>query len=113
MITLATNSKNSIYKDGTGSIALLSGAEALAQTLGQISRTRRGEMPFNTKDGVPYWDTIFQTKDVLLFEAAMRAEFNKHPEVTGVESFNVQTDGEVITYTAQVLTIYGALKIDG
>lgn len=113
MITLGTNDTNSIYADQTGSLVVLSGAVALAQTLGQISRTRRGEMVFATDKGIPYWDTVFQTKDILMFEAAMRAEFMKHPEVNRINSFVVTISGEELAYVSEIDTIYGVVKVNG
>lgn len=114
MITLATkNDTYSIFVDKSGNIATLTGAEALAQTLGQISRTRKGELMYATNRGIPYWDTIFQTQDYQMFEAAMRSEFMRHPEVTGILSFNVSQDGDDIIYEAQVNSIYGVVKVNG
>jgi len=63
--------------------------------------------------GIPYADTIFLTKDVLMFEAAMRNEFLSHPEVTGVNSFTVNIDGEVLTYSAEINSIYGKVSVNG
>lgn len=113
MITLATNDNNSIYVDKNGNIATLSGAEALAQTLGQISKTRRNEMLYAKNRGIPYWDTVFQTQDFQLFEAAMRSEFMRHPEVTGILSFVVEQEGDDLVYEAQVTSIYGTVKVNG
>jgi len=113
MITLAVDGNNSIYLDSSGNLAILSGAEALAQTLGQMSKTRRAEMLYAIDRGIPYADTIFLTKDVLMFEAAMRNEFLSHPEVTGVNSFTVNIDGEVLTYSAEINSIYGKVSVNG
>lgn len=113
MITLATNSSNSIYVNASGNIATLDGAAALAQTLAHMSQTRRSEMLYATDRGIPYWNTIFSTKDVLMFEAAMRTEFLAHPEVTGIDSFAVTIDGETLTYTATVNSIYGEVLVNG
>jgi hypothetical protein len=113
MITLGTNGSNSIYLNEFGSLVVLSDAQALAQTLGHISQTRRAEMMYATDKGIPYWDTIFMTKDVLMFEAAMRNEFLSHPEVTGIESFTVNIDGETLTYEAKVNSIYGEVLVNG
>jgi len=113
MITLAVDENNSMYLDSSGNLATLSGADALAQTLGQMSRTRRNEMLYATDRGIPYADTIFLTKDVLMFEATMRNEFSLHPEVTGINSFTVSIDGDVLTYSAEVNSIYGAVTVNG
>ena len=113
MITLAVNTDNSIYVDSTGNLAVISGKEALAQTLAQISRTRRGEMVYNVQDGVPFMETVFQIRDPLQFEAAMRAEFMKHPEVTGVLSFDMTQEGNEVKYSAQVDSIYGTVEVNG
>lgn len=114
MITLATTAEtNDIYADKSGNIAIISGAEALAQTLSHISQSQRNEMIYATNRGIPYRDTVFQSKDFLLFEAAMRSEFMKHPEVTGIASFVISQDGEDVTYEAQVNSIYGLVRVNG
>lgn len=113
MITLAVDDDNSIYTDLTGNLSILSDKKALAQTLAQISRTRRGEMMYNKQDGVPFMETVFQTRDPLQFEAAMRDEFMKHPEVTGVMSFDMTQEGNEVKYSAQIDSIYGTVEVNG
>lgn len=114
MITLATKSgTNSIFVDKNGNIATLSGKEALAQTIGQITRTRRREMMYAINRGIPFWDTAFQNQDFQLFEATMRSEIMRHSEVTGIISFNMEKSGDDLTYEVIVNSIYGTVTVNG
>lgn len=113
MITLAVGPNQDMVINASNSLVLLSGKEALAQTIGQICRTRRGEMALYKNIGVPFWDSIFQTKDVIMFEAAMRAEISRHPEVTGIDTFEVTIDGNEIKYTGTIRSIYGEIPVNG
>lgn len=113
MITLGVDSTNSIHLNNLYSLVILSGKEALAQTLGQISKSQLGEMPYNQQEGIPYMDTVFQQRDFILFETAMRAAFLNHPEVNYVISFDMSQDGDQFNYTAQVDSIYGTITVNG
>ena len=82
--TIATDSRNDIYIDAFGKLAMSTEQEALSNIVLNVFRTNYGELQFNTDDGIPYFATIFNnTPNVRMFEAFLRS---RALSISGVES---------------------------
>lgn len=75
------------------------------------SQMLRGENPYNTTEGVPYMETVFQQKKPFEFEEALRAEIEAVPGVRGVQGVRLLQVDEVLQYEATVQTDYGTVKL--
>lgn len=58
MDTIALNSDWDLYADANGNIAKLTGDDALAQDVASACRLFKGELFYDTTQGVPYWQSI-------------------------------------------------------
>lgn len=114
MLTIATNSDNDIYIGADGNIALARDVEAVSQTAEHYAKTVLNEMIQDFDRGVPFFIVAFgSSPSIPQFEAAMKARILQSPGVTGIRSFETSQDGDVLRYTAQIETIYGAGIVNG
>ena len=110
----ATESHNDLYLDKGGSLAILLGAEAVAETSEHFAQTLRGEMIYETQSGIPYLGQTFErSPNLAQFEAALRRRLEAVPEVTSIEALDVQWVSGEIKYTATLETPQGLVSING
>lgn len=106
--TLAVDSNNDIYIDGTGNIAIATGLVAVLQTCEHVAKAILKEMVFAQDRGMPYFETVWNgTPTTNPFEAAFRSRVAQVPDVTGVTDLEVTQVADRFTYTATISTIYG------
>ena len=100
---------NDIHLSG-GTFAMRSGREAYSEIIESAVRTRVGELPLDTAQGIPYFETVFQsTNKIPDFESAIRARIEELYFVEGVTSLATDFDREngVLRYTVTVETTDG------
>ena len=100
---------NDIFLSG-GQIAMSSGSEAYASIIESAVRTRAGELPLDTGQGIPYFETVFQSPNMIPdFEAAIRSRIEELYFVDGVTSLVTEFDRNsgVLRYTVKVETTDG------
>ena len=106
--TLAVDSNNDIYVDGTGSLAVATGVAAVLQTCEHVVKAILKEMVFAQDQGMPYFETVWNgSPSTDPFEAAFRLRIAQVPDVTGIEDLQISQVGDAFTYTATISTIYG------
>lgn len=114
MITLLSNSSNDLAITPAGSIAPVSGIDAIAQTCRQYMQARLGEMYYNADQGIPFADIVWAgSPNVAQFEAYGRARLLQVPDVIEVSSFDARLVGDVLGYTATIRTTAGETKLNG
>jgi hypothetical protein len=114
MKTLATNQDFDIYLGPDGNLAITDGLEAVKQTCEHVSRTRLAELPYAQSRGIPFFTVGMGTDpDTSLYDMYLRKALMTVPDVIGVASINFTLDGEVLSYTAEIKTIYGMEKASG
>ena len=112
-MTIQTDPENNdiAFTDGR-MIVLIQGGPATAQDLRLKSLMRLTENQYNVQDGVDYFGTIFTPQPN--FDAARQSiarNLLEVPDVLSIQSLIIDVAGDVFTYTAQVVTIYGPLNI--
>ncbi len=113
MSTLAVNDDNDIYAVNGVLQFLPSGAEATSQTVKRRMQTYLGEVLYNVNEGVDYFGTVFNgSPNVLTFESSARSNILDVQDVTGIESFTAEASNNVLTYTAEINTIYGTITVN-
>lgn len=91
----------------SGQIAMSSGKAAHATIIECALRTRLGELPLDTEQGIPYFDTVFQSsRQIPSFEADLRARIEELPFVEEVGDLDTEFDREkgVLRYSVTVVT---------
>lgn len=114
MKTISTDLNNDMYIGDDGNIAMSYDIVAAAQTAKHFAATLKSEMIHEYDLGIPFFITAFGANPSLpQFEAATRRRILEAPEVTGIRSFQVQQDGDILRYTAVIETTYGTATLNG
>ena len=114
MIGLDLNNNNDIYIDVSGNLALVQNINAVKISISCATKTTYGEIPLNTKLGIPYFATIFTAHpDVDLWESYMKDTINNLPDIVSVEYFTTNISKGILTYTTLILSKYGEVSING
>ena len=111
--SIAINANGDMYLDGSGNIAMVSGADAVGQNCVTAMRAVKGEMEYDLTGGMPYAATAFQTYNPIAFEASARKIIGAVTGVTAVTAFVVNKLQNTLQYTASIQTIYGPTTITG
>jgi hypothetical protein len=112
--TLGVNSSDDIYLDSSGNLVVVSGLDAVLQTCEQVAKTLLGECVLNTTLGVPYFETVWNgSPNVQQFTAGLRTAILSVPDVVEIVSLITSQNGDVLSYTAVIRTVYGSGAISG
>lgn len=98
-----------IYLDTSGNLAIVSGIQACEQNCQTAMLAMQGEMMYAMENGMPYAQTAWDNYDPDMFEAAARLVLNAVQDVVSVISFTQQLNGNSLSYTAVIQTIYGTI----
>lgn len=112
--TIARDENCDLYLDDNGAIATIEGADACAQIISAKMRTSLGEMQLNMQNGVPYFQTVFVDKSFIpIWQDQVIKMLEAIDFVTEVSSFDCNTDGDMLKYTAEIKTDNGTVTING
>lgn len=113
-IAFGSNENNDLYLDANGNLAIVSNLNAVLQGCEQAVKTQLGELVLQTTLGVPYFDAVYTgVPNINAFNAAIRSAITSIPGVVQVVSLDIEQNGDVLNYTAQIETEYGAGAING
>lgn len=114
MQTIAINANNDIYLDNSGNIAVKTDINAMADIFTNKSQTNKGELLYNTEKGIDFFNTIFSSPYYPdLFQKEVVNELEDTDETQRVSSFEGEVNEDVYTYTAQIITSYGEVTLNG
>lgn len=112
MRTFATTDTNDLALVGR-SLSLASGIDAVLLVCRHCAQAILGEMVFAADQGMPYFETVWVgAPSSAPFEAAFRERIAQIEGVESIESLEVFQEGDVMRYSARILTIYGAGEIN-
>ena len=110
--TIQVNENNDIFLPDGRNLNILQGAPACAQSVRQACLMRLGENVYDQLDGIDYLGTIFVgNPDYDAARQSIAAAIMKVPDVIGIESLTIDIQGDVLIYTADILTSYGKLTV--
>ena len=110
--TLAVNSNNDLYLDNSGNIAIAYDLDAVTQGCEQVTRTKLGEIPYDTLLGMPFFEAVWVgVPNIRRYEAALSTAILSVPDVLALDDLTVTQEGEVLSYTAVITTEYGEGEI--
>lgn len=113
--TLARAANNDIFLFA-GQLAMVDGMFAQSQIIKAAILTVKGELQFDTEQGIPYFDTVFKNQNnIYLWRAFVIRRVREFDWVKDVTSFEHTVDNEnhVINYTMTLVTNDGAVTIRG
>lgn len=88
--------------------------DVVLQNCDQSMRQQLGELPYNQQKGVEYLNNVFNgNPNFQAFEFQARREIQNVDGVIRVQSFDYSLTDGVLSYTAEIKTIYGVDQISG
>lgn len=114
--TLQTSAapSNDLVLNSSGSLTMLSGVEAVAQAATNACLTQLGECILQTGLGLPNFGLIWVgVPDYSIWQTYLQQTLLDVNGVTKVDSINLTANNKILTYNAQIQTIYGATTITG
>lgn len=111
MTTLEMDAHNNLVVENN-TLKTITGIIACAQD----TRTRvgivRGENPYNTTQGIAYFDDVLGKMGGFDFlRLAITDRILDNPEINGVRELKIESTGDNTTVTADIETIYGVTQI--
>lgn len=113
-LMIATDSKNDIYINPDGKLAMVQGLEATLQACAHACKAQLGEMVLALLQGIPNFQTIWNgAPNVVQFEAYIRKTLLQVVGVVDVLDLVTGISDNVLSYEATILTIYGQEVLNG
>ena len=82
--------------------------DVVKQNVDQAMRQQLGELNFDADKGIQYFDNLFEgNPNYQRFEAQARTQILNVEGVTGINSFTYSVSNNVLSYTTEIVTIYG------
>lgn len=114
MKTIAINGNNDIYLTSSGSLAVKEDLEAMADILTNKVQTNKGELIYDTEKGIDFMNTIFNSpSEPELFQAELIEQLEDTDGVKNVYSYSSSVANNVYSYTADIITDYGNITLNG
>lgn len=105
---------NDLYRGADGNISMVFNVDAASTVSRNFAQTIRGEMIYDVQSGVPFWPTAFGANPNLnQFEAALRRRLLQVPNIFEVASIEFSQNNDVLSYSANIRTIFGVAQING
>lgn len=114
MITIAINENNDIYLNSSNNLMTKTDINALADILTTKSQTNLGELLYDTTKGIDFLGTIFNSpSEPAFFQSELIQQLEDTENVQSVYSFTSNTQDNVYSYTAEIISDYGNITLNG
>lgn len=114
MITIAINENNDIFTDSSNNLVTKKDIYAVADVLVNKSQLNLGELLYDTTKGVDYLGTIFNSpSEPAFFQSELIQQLEDTENVQSVYSFTSNTQDNVYSYTAEIISDYGNITLNG
>lgn len=111
-LALGLNANNDLYVTPNGTLAIVTGIAAVAQTCLTATKAQMGEMVLNTTSGIPNFQDVWNgVPNLAQWQAALQNTLQNVPGVVKVVSVTTGASGSTLSYTAVIETIYGQTTI--
>jgi hypothetical protein len=112
MITILTDSNNDIHLNGSDSLAMATGIDAVKASCEYAVKTMMGELIYQGDLGVPNFNLIWNgNPNIPQGENAIRETLLRVENVTGVSSIEAFVEGDIFKYNAVINTIFGEVTL--
>lgn len=100
-----TKDYHDLYLDGTGQIALVESKVCHAQIIESVILTVSGELQLNTSKGIPYFETIFESRMYLnTWKSYVENAIYNFDWVDIIDEFDCRFLGDTLYYNMTILT---------
>ncbi len=114
MSTFGVNKNNDIYLGSDGNLVIIpTGIEATLEVCEHYAKAQRGEMIYQTNQGVPYQGTVFADLNQNQFRGNLGRQLLRVADVEEVLSIDTTQIGDVLDYVAAIKTSFGVGSING
>lgn len=112
--TLGINANNDLYLGPDGNIVLLSGLDAVVTACKNACLTQLGECVLQQGIGLPNFQTVWVgVPDIAIWQSYLQNVILAVEGVTQVTSITISAQNNVLSYVAEIQTIYGNTVING
>ncbi len=114
MQVLATDETNDLVLNNNNRLKMLTGANAVGAATEHTVSTLLGEMIYQSTDGVPYQEVVFNgVPDLVQIQFYIVREIHRVTGVVRVSDFTINFLDNILSYEARLETIYGEIFING
>ena len=112
--TLQLNENNDLFLNSSNSLTMLSGIQAVAAACNTAAQTQLGECVLQTGQGLPNFQAIWVgVPDYAIWQNYLENTLLNVAGVATVQSVKLtQTEG-VLSYIAEITTVYGPVTVSG
>lgn len=108
MKTFASDKNNDLFIGTDGRLGVKTDLSAVMQAAQQAAQAQLGEMIYAVDEGVPNFQTIWESSaNVAQFEAFLRRAIMAVEGVSKIEALTTNVRESAIFYSVDILTIYG------
>jgi len=112
--TLALNSNNDLALNSANSLTMLTGIQAVAAACNTAALTQLGECVLITGQGLPNFQAIWVgVPDFAIWQSYLENTLLNVPGVATVQSITLTQNKGVLSYVAEINTIYGPTTVSG
>lgn len=112
--TFGTNANNDLYLGTNGNIVVLSGLAAIIAACETATKAQLGEMILAIQQGIPNFQTIWiGSPNYALYQSYLRNTLLGVDGVLDVKSISLSTVGNILKYTATIITQFGTEILNG
>lgn len=95
-----------------GKFVWVAGIDVVKQNCEQAMRQQLGELNYDADKGIQYFDNVLTgNPNFQRFEAQARTQLLNVDGVTGISSFNIEFNDNVLSYNVVINTIYGSTTV--
>lgn len=112
--TFAVDGNNDLFIGADDKLTVATGIEAVKFACEHAAKTILGEMVLATDEGLPYFEAVWTgAPNLAQYEDALRDALLAVADVEEVTTLSIAQAGNEVTYTAEILTVYGATTVNG
>lgn len=113
ILSLQVDDTGDMVLSDCSNIGFVSGEDACKQDILQAMRMVKGENPFNTDEGVDYFNLVFTpVPDYDQFRDQLVTQIMSVPDTLDVITLNINKSDSTVTIAAEVSTVYGSIIIN-
>jgi hypothetical protein len=107
-----SSSTNDLYLNSANNLQVDTGLQALIDICLNVTKALLGEMVLTVNNGLPYFQVVFVgSPNIAVFQAYLVNALNGIDGVNLVQNVSMSLNGNVLSFTATIETIYGTTTI--
>lgn len=112
--TLQLNANNDLVLNSSNSLTMLSGIDAVSAACNTAAQTQLGECVLQTGQGLPNFQAVWiGVPDYAIWQSYLENTLLNVSGVATVQSVNLTQNAGVLSYAAEINTIYGNITVSG